>query len=166
MKHHIGGMQKYLPIVMPLIAPYPNSYRRFSPYLSSPVNIHWGHDNRSVGLRIPRSEPKARRIENRIPGADVNPYLVIAASLACGYLGMKEKLQPDNAMDSSAYESPENSLPKNFREALEGFSKNEAIKEVLGEEFVTLFSDIKKYEYDEFDQIITPWEREHLLMKV
>ncbi len=166
LRSHIAGLQKYLPAVMPLIAPYPNSYRRFAPHLSSPINTHWGYDNRSVGLRLPRAEPKARRIENRVPGADVNPYLVVAASLACGYLGMKEGLEPDEPMEGSAYESGKNAFPRSYRDALDAFMACEAMIDVLGAEFVKLFAGIKKYEYDEFDSIITPWEREHLLLNV
>jgi glutamine synthetase len=79
---YIAGLQKYLPASMPLIAPYVNSYRRLVRYLSAPVNTHWGHENRTVGLRVPESEQKGRRIENRVPGADANPYLAIASTLA------------------------------------------------------------------------------------
>jgi len=164
---HVAGLQKYLPQVMPMFAPYPNSYRRFARYLSSPINTHWGRDNRSVGLRIPVSAPDSRRVENRVPGADVNPYLAIAASLACGYLGMKEGLEPDAPLDGrSAYESPALELPTSYWDALEAMQKCEPMREILGKEFVTLYTNIKGYEFEQFDMIITPWEREHLLLSV
>ncbi len=67
--------------------PNVNSYRRLTRYLSAPINVHWGYDNRTAGLRVPMSDPEARRVENRVGGADANPYIAIAASLACGFLG-------------------------------------------------------------------------------
>jgi glutamine synthetase len=167
LRNHVAGLQKYFPQVMPMFAPYPNSYRRFARYLSSPMNTHWGHDNRSVGLRIPVSGPGSRRVENRVPGADVNPYLAIAASLACGYLGMKEGVEPDEPLDSrSAYDSTGPELTTSHWDALETMQKCEPMREILGNEFVTLYTNIKAYEFEKFDMIITPWEREHLLLSV
>jgi glutamine synthetase len=77
---HIAGMQKYLPQAMPMFAPYVNSYRRLSRHTAAPINVRWGYDNRSCGIRIPNSGPAARRLENRVPGVDVNPYLAMAAT--------------------------------------------------------------------------------------
>ena len=86
-KFFIGGLQTYIPESILFNAPYVNSYRRFTRWQNAPINLHWGYDNRTTGLRVPSSAPENRRIENRIAGADVNPYLSISASLACGYLG-------------------------------------------------------------------------------
>ena len=94
---HIAGMQKYLPAAMALLAPNVNSYRRISRFQLAPINVQWGYDNRTAGLRVPSSDPEARRVENRLAGADANPYIAIATSLACGYLGMVEGLQPSRA---------------------------------------------------------------------
>ncbi len=79
--HCIGGLQRYIPDSLLIFAPYANSYRRFLSYWSSPVNLEWAVDNRSVGLRVPDSDPKNRRVENRLGGSDVNPYLALAATL-------------------------------------------------------------------------------------
>ena len=81
-------MQAYLPRVMCMLAPYVNSYRRLVRNTSAPINVRWGYDNRTVGLRVPLSDAANRRVENRVPSSDANPYLAIAASLACGYLGL------------------------------------------------------------------------------
>ncbi len=116
--HYIGGLQKYLPAVMPILGPNVNSYRRLMPYSDAPINTHWGYDNRTVGLRVPQSDPRGRRVENRIAGADANPYLAIAASLACGYLGMVEKLSPRPPVDGSAYRLA-HSLPRTLYDALQ-----------------------------------------------
>ncbi len=73
-----------------MLAPYVNSYRRYVRDHAAPINLKWGRDNRTTGIRVPISDPQARRVENRLAGMDVNPYLGIAASLACGYLGLVE----------------------------------------------------------------------------
>ena len=87
----LAGQQQHIPAVICILAPYVNSYRRFVRDDSAPINLEWGADNRSAGLRIPVADPGSRRIENRVAGMDCNPYLAIAASLACGYLGMKTR---------------------------------------------------------------------------
>jgi glutamine synthetase len=92
--HFIGGMQRHLPSVIALLAPYVNSYRRYVRDFAAPINLEWGRDNRTTGLRVPVSDAASRRVENRLPGMDCNPYLGIAASLACGYLGLVEGDRP------------------------------------------------------------------------
>jgi glutamine synthetase len=163
---YIAGLQKFLPAAMPLIAPYVNSYRRLVRYLSAPVNTHWGHENRTVGLRIPESEPKNRRIENRVPGADANPYLAIAGSLACGYLGMTQNLSPTKPMEGNAYESMKYQLPRHLLDAIQRFRNSQDMRGILGESFVDLYSDVKASEHDAYQQVISPWERQHLLLNV
>jgi glutamine synthetase len=163
---HIAGLQRHLPAAMPLIAPFVNSYRRLVRFLSAPINTHWGHENRTVGLRVPTSDAQNRRIENRVPGADANPYLAIAASLACGYLGMIENLVPTKAMEGNAYESTRYQLPRHILDALAKFRASGDLKEILGEKFVVLYSDVKNSEHDAYQQVISPWERQHLLLNV
>ena len=163
---HIAGLQKHLPAAMPLIAPFVNSYRRLVRFLSAPINTHWGHENRTVGLRVPISDAKNRRIENRVPGADANPYLAIAASLACGYLGMVQELAPTKAMEGNAYESSRYQLPRHILDATAKFRASSDLKELFGEKFVALYSDVKSSEHDAYQQVISPWERQHLLLNV
>jgi glutamine synthetase len=163
---YIAGLQKYLPASMPLIAPYVNSYRRLVRFLSAPVNTHWGHENRTVGLRIPESEPKNRRIENRVPGADANPYLAIAASLACGYLGMTQNLSPTKPMEGNAYDSMRYQLPRHLLDAIQRFRNSQDLRQILGASFVDLYSDVKTSEHDAYQQVVSPWERQHLLLNV
>ena len=100
---YIGGLQKYMPAAMALFAPYVNSYRRLARFTAAPINIQWGTDNRTVGIRSPVASPQARRIENRVIGADANPYVALAATLACGYLGMKNRLEPTPECKGDAY---------------------------------------------------------------
>lgn len=162
---HIAGMQKYLPQAMPMFAPYVNSYRRLSRHTAAPINVRWGYDNRTCGIRIPNSGPAARRLENRVPGVDVNPYLAMAATLACGYLGMVEKLQPSEPMSDSAY-SLDYELPRSLEDAVELMQACEELQEVLGTEFVEAFCNVKEKEFETFNRGITAWEREHLQLHV
>lgn len=163
---HIAGLQRHLPAAMPLIAPFVNSYRRLVRFLSAPINTHWGHENRTVGLRVPVSDAQNRRVENRVPGADANPYLAFAASLACGYLGMIENLAPTKAMEGNAYESTRYQLPRHILDSVAKFRVSADLKDVLGEQFVLLYSDVKNSEHDAYQQVISPWERQHLLLNV
>lgn len=163
--HHIGGLQRYLPAAMPLLAPNVNSYRRLMPYSDAPINVHWGHDNRTVGLRVPHSDSDNRRVENRIAGVDANPYLAIAASLACGYLGMTEKIDPNNPVEGNAYRYAF-SLARHLTDALSKLSHSRPLKDVLGDRFVTALIEVKNLEYDAYQQVISSWERENLLLNV
>ena len=161
----LGGLQRYMNDALLVFAPYVNSYRRFSDPDSSPVNLAWATDNRTVGLRIPDAAPEARRIENRLAGADVNPYLVIAASLACGYLGMVEGLKPSEATVGSAY-GQDFGLHKHIYPAVDALRHSNAMRDMLGDAFVDLYTALKDAEYQEFQEIITPWEREILMFNV
>ncbi len=161
----VAGLQRYLPMVMPLLAPNVNSYRRLQPHADAPINVHWGVDNRTVGLRVPRSGGAARRIENRVAGADANPYLAIAASLACGYLGVVEKLKPTKQIEGSAY-LLKHSLPRTLYDALARFAGCRAIRPILGERFVRAVIGVKRTELEAYQRVISSWEREHLLLNV
>ncbi len=163
--HYIAGLQKYIPAAMALVAPYVNSYRRLAKYTAAPINIEWGYDNRTVGIRSPISGPEARRVENRVIGSDANPYIAMAMTLACGYLGMKQKLKPTDEMKGDAYGSPF-ALPRSLGEALDWMKNEPALADVLGREFITVYAEVKEIEYAEFMKVISPWEREHLLLHV
>jgi glutamine synthetase len=163
--NHIAGLQKYLPAVMPLLAPNVNSYRRLTRHSDAPINTHWGHDNRTVGLRVPHSDAADRRVENRVAGADANPYLALAASLACGYLGMTQRLKPRAPVEGSAYRLA-HTLPRTLYDALGRYNGSRAIKDTLGERFVEAVTLVKETELDAYQQVISSWEREHLLLNV
>ena len=162
---HVAGLQKYLPMVMALMAPNVNSYRRIIPHNAAPTNVQWGYDNRTVGLRVPFSDPTQTRIENRVAGADANPYLAIAASLACGYLGMVDELEASAPVDGNAYALPR-ALPTSLEEALRLLRECDAMKDTLGERFVLAFLAVKEQERINFLQVISSWEREFLLLNV
>jgi glutamine synthetase len=162
---YIGGLQKYIPACMALFAPYVNSYRRLARYTAAPINIQWGTDNRTVGIRSPVAPPHARRIENRVIGADANPYVALAATLACGYLGIVNRIEPAPECKGDAYLG-DYQLPRSLGEALELLRQEKDLATVLGNEFVTVYTEVKEIEYAEFMKVISPWEREHLLLHV
>jgi glutamine synthetase len=162
---YIGGLQKYIPAAMALFAPYVNSYRRLVRSNAAPINIQWGTDNRTVGIRSPVAGAQARRIENRVIGADANPYVALAATLACGYLGIKNKVMPSAECKGDAYLGA-HALPRSLGEALQLLRDEADLAEVLGQQFVSVYTEVKEVEYAEFMKVISPWEREHLLLHV
>ncbi len=162
---HIAGLQRYLPPAMSLFAPNVNSYRRIARYQLAPVNVQWGYDNRTAGLRVPVSDPNARRVENRLGGADANPYIAIAASLACGYLGMVQNLQPSDPITGSAQDLPWD-LPRSLDDALKRLKDCQPLVSLLGQPFVAAYTIVKQAEHEVFLQVISSWEREHLLLNV
>ncbi len=165
-RHHIGGLQKYIPKVLPMFAPNVNSFRRFLPDTSAPVNVEWGEENRTVGLRVPTSGPESMRVENRLPGADANPYLAIAASLLCGYIGMVEKIEPSAAVEGRAYERRNLRLPITIEEALTQMEDCPKVAEYLGSKFVRGYVAVKRAEHENFKRVISSREREFLLLSV
>jgi glutamine synthetase len=164
-RHYIGGLQRYMPSAMAIVAPYVNSYRRIVRFTAAPINIQWGLDNRTVGFRVPESGAQDRRVENRVIGADANPYLALAVTLACGYLGMTEKIEPTPMTTGSAY-SLDFELPQGLPQALELLRGEEKLRDVLGDRFIDVYAAIKDLEHAEFMRVISPWEREHLLLHV
>ncbi|MGG1943409.1 glutamine synthetase family protein [Trinickia sp. NRRL B-1857] len=162
---YIAGLQKYTPALMPIFAPYINSYRRLSRFMAAPINVQWGYDNRTVGFRVPHASPDARRIENRIPGVDCNPYLAIAGTLAAGYLGLTQRLTPTEPLANDGYRMPYQ-LPRNLEEGLTLMAASEPLASILGDAFVKSYLALKETEYDAFFRVISSWERRHLLLHV
>ena len=160
--HFIGGLQAHLPDLMLVFAPFINSYRRYVAGSQAPINLHWGLDNRTTGLRVPISGAAARRVENRIAGADANPYLAIAASLAAGLAGIDDALAPTAAVDGSAYDHAHD-LPRSFDSAHERFVRSAAAPQLLGAPFVQAYGAVKALEHDSFMREISAWERRLLV---
>ena len=163
--HFISGLQRHAPTAMPLFCPNVNSYRRIRLESDAPINVHWGRDNRTCGLRVPDSPPDSRRIENRIVGADANPYLAIAATLACGLLGLDEALEPQPVVAIDAHTLPF-ALPRHLHDALLAFGAATPLREALGSRFVDAFVEVKTFEWRLYNRVISSWEREYLLINV
>lgn len=163
--HYLGGMQRYIPAAMALLAPNVNSYRRLVYGEVSPANVHWGYDNRTCGLRVPIDDAENTRVESRYAGSDANPYLAMAANLACGYLGLQEMLLPDEPITTSA-RARDFTLPRSLEDALEMLSDCKPLAQLLGPRFVAAYVAVKRKEYETFFRVISSWEREFLLLNV
>ena len=166
MKYYIGGLQEFTPKLMPILAPNVNSYKRLFATWDAPRNTMWGIGNRTCGFRIPSIEEKNMRIENRIAGSDTNPYLVIAANLASGLLGIQKRIKPTEQTKKAMYGEKSSSLPKNMDQAILLFEKNLDLKNIFGQKFIKTISAIRRVEYQAYLKVISSWEREFLLLNV
>ena len=155
----IAGQQAALADFTLLFAPHVNSYQRLCHPFASPNNACWSEDNRAAGLRIPASAPVARRVENRLPGADANPYLALAASLGAGLYGIERQL-PASAPLQGEFAVPEElALPCTMHAALERLRRSQLALELFGKEFIEGYIASKTLELSSFFDEITPWER-------
>ncbi len=162
---YIGGLQRYTPELLSLYAPNVNSYRRLAPHIDAPINLSWGIDNRTTAFRVPHSNSVNKRVENRFPGADTNPYLAIAATLVSGFVGMKKNLKPTEPHQGTA-NTDEIEVARTLEEGLRHLLDSSEIVDVLGESFLKAYTSVKLDEFEEFNQVISSWERDHLLLQV
>lgn len=163
--NYLGGLQKYVPTAMAFFAPNVNSYRRLVFGGVAPINVQWGYDNRTCGLRVPMDTLENTRVESRFAGSDANPYLAMAATLACGYLGIIEKLQPTEPLSGSAQDKGF-ALPRSLEEALSLLRDCKTMRGLLGDRFVACYTAVKSKEYETYLRVISSWEREFLLLTV
>lgn len=134
MRHFLGGVMKYTRDFSLCFAPNVNSYKRFALESWAPVHIVWSRDNRSAGIRIV-GDKQGLRIENRITGADINPYLAYAAMIGAGLEGIEQKIEPEEELKGNAYESNGSlRIPKSLYEAIDCWEESDAVKKILGEE--------------------------------
>ncbi len=172
MINFLGGLQKYSREFMAMIAPTTNSYKRLCVGAWAPINMTWAKENRTTGFRVIEGSPDSQRIENRLAGADANPYLALAATFAAGFLGIKERLQPTEPTSGEAYTMKTEEaykVPSNLLEAAELFKKSQAARSIWGDQFVDHFSASRIWEYEQFlknkplfekEQTISSWELE------
>ena len=155
-RHALGGMRETMADFMAVWAQSANAYRRYVPKAYVPMAAHWGFNNRTVALRIPRSNGAATRIEHRIAGADANPYLVIASILAGMRHGMTKEIDPGPAVEgnSEGIEAPP--LPTAWVNALDLFQRSETVRDAFGAPFQDVFSRLKHAERSNFERIVTP----------
>ncbi|MFN0264156.1 glutamine synthetase family protein [Tepidamorphus sp. 3E244] len=163
--HFIAGLQRYVPVAMGLVCPNVNAFRRIRMESDAPINVHWGRDNRTCGLRVPDSNAAARRVENRVAGADANPYLAIAATLACGLVGLEEQHQPEPEVTIDAHTLGV-TLPAHIQDALLSLSGCDPLRKVFGSRFIDAFIEVKTLEWQLYNRVISSWEREYLLLNV
>lgn len=166
LRHAIAGLQLAMPASMAIFAPHLNSYRRFQAGSHAPLSPSWGYENRTVSLRVPDSDNKARRIEHRVAGADANPYLIMAVVLAGAFQGMENKLVADEPIAGDAYTLCEASLPQYWPDAIKAFEQSEFIGQGLGAEFQRIFALTKWQELNQFTAEVTPMEYSSYLKTV
>lgn len=161
-RHYLGGLQANLNDLIALMAPNINSYKRFCHVYASPNNLCWSQDNRRTGLRVPASAPDARRVENRLPGADANPYLALAASLAAGLHGMEQALEPGEPAQGEFNVPDEMRLTPTLQGALRRLERSEMARSWFPDEFIEGYLACKHTELESFLDEISPWERRFL----
>lgn len=161
MRRFVAGQQALLPDFCAMYAPTVNSYRRLQPGAWAPAAATWGHDNRTVALRVIGGKPKAARVEFRAAGADANPYLALAAALAAGLHGIEHGLEPTVPAIGNAYEArlPQRlALPGSLDAAAARLRKSDAARHWFGDTFVDHFADSRDWEAQEFARAVTDWE--------
>lgn len=163
--HYLAGLQKYAPAAMAFFGPNVNSYRRLALGQVAPINAQWGYDNRTCGLRVPMDTPENTRVESRFAGSDANPYLAMAATLACGLLGIREGLKASAPLSASAQDMGFE-LPRSPGQALDLLETCKPLQQMLGPRFVRAYISVKRKEYETFFRVISSWEREFLLLNV
>src|SRR5437867_5189511 len=161
MRQYIAGQLQLMPELAALICPTVNSYKRLIPGVWAPTNTTWGIDNRTVALRVVAgASPKSTRVEYRLPGADINPYLAIAASLASGLHGVENRLSPPEPCRGNAYECDAPPLPRTLEEAAEKLEQSSTARQLLGDEFVDHYVRTRNWEVRQFQRAVTDWELE------
>ena len=166
LQHAVGGLAKTMKESTAIFCPNANSYRRFQPDLYVPMAPTWGIDNRTVALRIPSGSPKSTRIEHRVAGADTNPYLTMAALLVGIHYGITQKIKPPKISTGDAIAKNPPSLPMNWAESLQAFSKGKILRQYFGKDFCHVFHETRKKEMENFDSQITPLELDWYLRTV
>jgi glutamine synthetase len=158
MEHFLAGQIACMEELTYLFAPNINSYKRFVEGSFAPTAIAWGLDNRTCALRVV-GHGESLRLENRVPGADVNPYLAVSALIAAGLHGVENELELEPAFEGNAYHSDVAHVPHTLRDAAEKFGSSELARKVFGDEVVDHYVNAARVEVDAFDAVVTDWER-------
>jgi glutamine synthetase len=159
-KSYVAGILKALPEILPFFAPTVNSYKRLVDGYWAPTKVSWGVDNRTVAVRVIPGNSKSTRMELRVPGSDVNPYLCNAAAIAAGLYGVEKNLElKEKPIQGSAYhDASAERLPRNLHEATQKLAESKLARELLGEPFVDHFAKTRAWEWRQFQDSVTNWE--------
>lgn len=163
-KSFIQGILTHAPAMMPLIAPTPNCYKRLKPHTFAPSNISWGIEDRSAMVRVKATRDQDTHLEMRAASGITNPYLSAAATLAAGLLGIENQYSLQPAVEGPSEDNPNlPKLPLNLEAALACLDADAAMKSLLGEDFVHLFTTVKQFELERFHSHISDWERKEYI---
>lgn len=171
--HYIGGLMAHAPAITAIANPNVNSYKRLVSGYEAPVYIAWSYRNRSPLVRVPAKRGPSTRVELRSPDPSCNPYLALAACLRAGLDGIKNEIKPPPSCSRNIYqlscaerrELGIDILPENLQEALAALSRDEVIKDTLGEHVLQRFMEAKRIEWDRYRKQVHPWELEEYLTK-
>ena len=158
MKHYLAGLLKYAPDCTYFLAPYINSYKRFMKGSFAPTRCIWSVDNRTAGFRICGDRTQAVRIECRIGGSDLNPYLALAAQIAAGIAGIEEGLELRPPTKGNVYKGKSQSIPTSLRDARTRLTGSNMLRAAMGDSVVNHYARCAEWEIEAFDQIVTDWE--------
>jgi glutamine synthetase len=156
-QHYLGGQLALAREFAYFYAPYVNSYKRYMSGTFAPTRIAWGRDNRTCGFRLV-GHGSSFRVENRVPGADANPYLAFAATIAAGLYGIENKIKPPKESSGNVYESTAPEVPKSLPEAIEALKGSRAAREALGEEVFKHYLHTAEMELAAYNKNVTCWE--------
>lgn len=160
-RHFLGGLQHHLGDLTLIFQPTVNSYRRFAPGTFAPPGLTWGYENRTTCLRVIGHDAGSLRVENRMGGADTNPYLTTAAMLAAGVAGILDKLEPDAETRGSGYtQEATRDFARSMPEAIERLAASDFAKDWLGPRFVEAFTSTRRSQHDEFRRKVPDVELE------
>jgi glutamine synthetase len=157
-RQFVAGQLACLRELTLFLAPNVNSYKRFAKGSFAPTAVAWGRDNRTCALRLVGHGPSLR-LENRVPGGDVNPYLAISAIVAAGLHGIDKGLALEDEFTGNAYESDKPTVPATLREARDLFARSELARQAFGADVVEHYCNMARVELDAFDAAVTDWER-------
>jgi glutamine synthetase len=161
-RHFLGGMRSHIRELALFVAPAINSYKRYAAESWAPTSVSWGRDNRTCGFRIVGHD-QSRRVECRIPGADANPYLAIAALLAAGLDGIEKGTDPGPELKGNAYEAGEaEAFPSSLREAVDLWEKSSFAKQAFGDAVHKHYLNYGRLEQGLFDKVVTDYERRRM----
>jgi glutamine synthetase len=164
MKHYIAGQLAHAEEITAFLAPYVNSYKRFCVGMFAPTKAVWSADNRTAGFRVCGEHTKAVRVECRIPGSDVNPYLACAALLAAGLDGIEKKMTLEPEMKGDMYAAQNaREIPKTLRAAAQALNGSAFLRATLGDDVVDHYHHAAQWEISETDRVVTDFERQRLL---
>jgi glutamine synthetase len=159
MKHYIAGLLTHASDITCFLAPYVNSYKRFCVGMFAPTKAVWSLDNRTAGYRVCGEGTKGVRVECRVGGADLNPYLACAALLAAGLDGIEKKMELEPAVSGDAYGNRRaREIPKNLRDAAKLLKKSAMLREAMGDDVVDHYHRAALWEIEEQDRVVTDWE--------
>jgi glutamine synthetase len=157
-RHYLGGLLKYASDLTVFMAPYINSYKRFMKGTFAPTRKVWSVDNRTASYRLCGDSSPSIRIECRVPGADMNPSLVLAGMIAAGIAGVEEKLDPGAPLSGDAYEGKSEHIPANLSDATEALRGSTMLRAAFGDAVIDHYVHAAEWELESFDAVVTDWE--------